>query len=91
MLGHEAIAALGEAPHLDLEVPGRRLRAQLAEVIAGVLVAGGATAGVRGGRHLRFAEPTPMANLHLTLLEKAGVRMDKFADSDGTIGELTAI
>jgi hypothetical protein len=52
------------------------------------LVAGGAAAGVKGGRHLRFREATPLANVHLTLMERAGVRLDKFGDSDGLIGEL---
>ncbi len=33
-----------------------------------VLVAGGGAGTVKGGRHLRYAEPTPLANLHLTLL-----------------------
>ena len=36
----------------------------------------------------RYAEPTPLANLHLTLLEKVGVRLDAFADSKGKIAEL---
>jgi hypothetical protein len=49
-----------------------------------VLVAGGA-GGLVGGRHLRFDRPTPLANLHLTLLDRAGVRLDKFADSDGRV------
>jgi hypothetical protein len=31
-----------------------------------------------------------MANLHLTLLNKAGVEMDSFADSNGTADELFA-
>ncbi len=53
-----------------------------------ILVAGGAALGMKGGRHLRFAEPTPLANLHLTLLEKAGVPMEKFADSSGKVDEL---
>ncbi len=53
-----------------------------------VLVAGGSAAGMRGGRHIRFAEPAPLANLHLTLLEKAGVQLEKFADSTGTVDEL---
>ena len=50
-----------------------------------IIVAGGAAGGVKGGRHVRFAKPTPLANLHLTLLDKAGVRLDKFADSDGLV------
>ena len=53
-----------------------------------ILVAGGAAGKMRGGRHIRFAEPTPLANLHLTLLDKVGVRVDSFADSRGKIDEL---
>ena len=53
-----------------------------------ILVAGGGAGKVKGGRHIRYAEPTPLANLHLTLLEKAGVRMDAFADSKGKVKEL---
>ena len=53
-----------------------------------ILVAGGAAGGMKGGRHLRHAQPTPLANLHLTLLDKVGVRLDKFADSNGKMNEL---
>ncbi len=53
-----------------------------------VLVAGGTGLGMKGGRHLRFAQPTPLANLHLTLLDKAGVTMEKFADSTGKVNGL---
>ena len=53
-----------------------------------ILVAGGAAGGMKGGRHIRFEKPTPLANLHLTLLDKVGVRLDKFADSDGKVDEL---
>jgi Protein of unknown function (DUF1552) len=53
-----------------------------------ILVAGGAAGRVKGGRHIRYAEPTPLANLHLTLLDRVGVRLDAFADSQGKIGEL---
>jgi hypothetical protein len=53
-----------------------------------ILVAGGAAGNMRGGRHLRYREATPLANLHLTLLGKVGVRLDSFADSDGTVDEL---
>jgi hypothetical protein len=56
-----------------------------------VVVAGGAAGRVKGGRHIKYAEPTPLANLHLTLLERAGVRMDAFADSQGKIDELLAL
>ncbi len=53
-----------------------------------ILVAGGAAGRMRGGRHLRCAQPTPLANLHLTLLDKVGVRLDSFADSRGRMDEL---
>ena len=53
-----------------------------------ILVAGGAAGRHKGGRHVKYAEPTPLANLHLTLLEKAGVHLDSFADSQGTVREL---
>lgn len=50
-----------------------------------VIVAGGAAGGVKGGRHLQFDQPTALANLHLTLLDRAGVKVDQFGDSDGMI------
>jgi len=53
-----------------------------------ILVAGGAAGGMKGGRHLRYDRPTPLANLHLTLLDKVGVRLDSFADSNGRMDEL---
>ena len=46
---------------------------------------------MKGGRHITYAEPTPLANLHLTLLEKVGVRLETFADSKGKIDELLAL
>jgi hypothetical protein len=56
-----------------------------------ILVAGGGAGSVKGGRHIKYAEPTPLANLHLTLLEKAGVRLDAFADSKGKVEELLSL
>jgi hypothetical protein len=53
-----------------------------------VIVAGGAAGGMKGGRHIRYKEPTPLANLHLTLLDKAGVRLEKFQDSTAKVDEL---
>jgi hypothetical protein len=43
---------------------------------------------MKGNRHLKYAKPTPLANLHLTLLDKVGVRLDSFADSNGKVDEL---
>ena len=50
-----------------------------------IIVAGGANAGVKGNRHLRHEKTVPLANLHLTLLDKAGVKLEKFGDSSGII------
>jgi hypothetical protein len=55
-----------------------------------ILVAGGAAGGMKGDRHIKFDKPTPLANLHLTLLDKVGVRLDSFADSQGKVDELFA-
>jgi hypothetical protein len=43
---------------------------------------------MRGGRHIQYQDATPLANLHLTLLDKVGVRLDAFADSDGKVDDL---
>jgi hypothetical protein len=43
---------------------------------------------MRGGRHIRFAKPIPLANLHLTLLDKVGVSLEAFGDSRGKVDEL---
>lgn len=53
-----------------------------------IVVAGGAAGNVKGGNHIRYKQPTPLANLHLTLLDKVGVHLDAFADSEGKISEL---
>lgn len=53
-----------------------------------ILVAGGAAGNMRGGRHIRFDKPTPLSNLHLTLLNKVGVEREAFGDSQGTMDEL---
>ena len=53
-----------------------------------ILIAGGAAGRMRGGRHLRFEKPTPLANLHLTLLNKVGVTRETFGDSQGQLEDL---
>ena len=54
-----------------------------------ILVAGGAAGRMKGGRHIRYDKPQPLANLHLTLLDKVGIRLDSFADSTGKLDELS--
>ncbi len=53
-----------------------------------ILVAGGAAGKMKGGRHIKFDKPTPLANLHLTLLNKVGVQCESFADSESHVEEL---
>ncbi len=53
-----------------------------------IIVSGGAAGGMKGNRHIRFEDATPLANLHLTLLDKVGVELDSFADSTGIVDEL---
>ena len=49
-----------------------------------ILVGGGA-GRVRGGQHIDLPEYTSMSNLLLTVLNKAGLERDSFADSTGEI------
>jgi hypothetical protein len=50
-----------------------------------VLVAGGAGGHHQGGKHIRTAKDTPMANLLVALLEKMDIEADKFGDSSGAL------
>jgi hypothetical protein len=56
-----------------------------------IVVAGGDAGTPQGARHIKYAQPTPLANLHLTLLERLGVRLDAFADSKGRVDELLTL
>jgi hypothetical protein len=50
-----------------------------------IILARGGASSVRGGRHIKFEQLTPLANLHLTLMDHMGVRLDRFVDSTGRI------
>ncbi len=49
---------------------------------------GGACGKIKGGQHLRYPEHTPLANLLLTMLRRAGIPQDKLGDSTGEIVEI---
>ena len=49
------------------------------------LLAGSLGGRIKTGRHLAYPRDTPMANLLLTVLDKAGVRIDKMGDSTGPL------
>ena len=54
-----------------------------------IVVVSGSNSGIHGGRHIRYSDDqTPLANLHLTLLDSVGVHLDNFADNTGRIDEL---
>jgi hypothetical protein len=46
-----------------------------------VVLAGGASGQLKGGRHLRHTSHTPMSNLLLAMLHKVGARVDAIGDS----------
>jgi hypothetical protein len=52
------------------------------------LLVGGAAGRMTGGRHLRYADHTPMTNLLVTMLDKAGVRQESLGDSTGALANV---
>jgi hypothetical protein len=53
-----------------------------------VIVGGGNGKMKLGGQHIELKQRSPLANVHLTLLNKFGIEQEKFADSTGIISEL---
>jgi hypothetical protein len=50
-----------------------------------VLLAGGAAGSLAGGRHLRYPENTPLANLLVSMLEKVEIEAGAMGDSSGAL------
>src|SRR5690606_4890579 len=50
-----------------------------------IILVGGARGQLRGGQHVELPEYTPLSNLHLTILNKAGLEMTSIGDSTGEI------
>jgi Protein of unknown function (DUF1552) len=46
-----------------------------------IVLAGGGAGTMKGGRHIRYPKSTPLANLHLTLLDQFGIHVDRIGDS----------
>ena len=53
-----------------------------------IMVVGGGAGKLKGNQHLKYEDKTPLANLHLTLLDRAGVPIDKVGDSEHAFSEL---
>lgn len=58
-----------------------------ADPLPSALIGRGA-GGIKGGQHLHYPQDTPHANLLLTMLQRAGVPVEKFADSTGAFAEV---
>lgn len=52
------------------------------------LIGGGAAGNIKGGQHITHARRTPMTNLLLTMLHKAGVEQETLGDSTGIVAEI---
>ena len=52
------------------------------------LVVGGAAGKMKGGRHMKYTDHTPMTNLLVTMLDKVGVKPESLGDSTGTLENL---
>ncbi|MEE8350106.1 MAG: DUF1552 domain-containing protein [Acidobacteriota bacterium] len=50
-----------------------------------ILLVGGGSGRINGGRHIRYPDDTPTTNLFLTLLDKLGIRLENFGDSNGRL------
>ena len=53
------------------------------------LIAGRAHGQIETGRHVRYEDGTPMSNLHLSLLDLAGVPTEHLGDATGTLDHIT--
>jgi hypothetical protein len=50
-----------------------------------VVLAGGGSGTLDAGRHVRYPKDTPMSNLYLSMLERMGVKEERFGDSTGKL------
>ena len=54
------------------------------------MLVGGGAGQLKGGRHLQYPRDTPMTNLLVSQLDKAGIRLnDGLGDSTGRLVELS--
>ena len=56
-----------------------------------ILLLGGGAGHLNGGRHVAYAErdQTPLANLHVSLLDKLGAPVEQIGDSTGPLRGLS--
>ncbi|MEE8117392.1 MAG: DUF1552 domain-containing protein [Gemmatimonadales bacterium] len=56
-----------------------------------ILVVGGGGGRLKGGRHVRCPNPTPMSNLHLTLMDTLGLAVERFGTSTGALDTVATL
>ena len=56
-----------------------------------IVLAGGGAGRLRGGRHIRYPDETPLTNLYMTLLGKLGVPVERVGDSTGELQQLSDV
>jgi hypothetical protein len=55
-----------------------------------ILLAGRGGGSLAPGRHVRYPKNTPLCNLYVSMLDRMGVKADRFGDSSGPLAGLTA-
>jgi hypothetical protein len=56
-----------------------------------MLLVGGGAGTLKGGRHVRYGNDTPISNLYVSVLDKLGLPMEQFGDSTGKLEYLSEI
>lgn len=56
-----------------------------------LLIAGRGGGTIRTGQHVKVSEHTPMANLHLSLIDRLGVKEARFANSTGRLEKIASV
>jgi len=52
------------------------------------VLVGGGSGQLKGNRHLKYSDHTPMTNLLMTMLNKLDIPLDRVGDSTGSLAEL---
>ncbi len=53
-----------------------------------ILLAGSAGGRIKTGRHLRYADGTPLCNLYVWMMQQMGAKTDTFGDSNGSLDKI---
>jgi len=56
-----------------------------------IMLLGGGSGHLKGGRHLQYPKDTPISNLYLTLLDKMNIQVDNFGNSSGMLDLLSVV